>query len=195
MSMKLLRIMRTDSLVRYRHEVTGETTKANSSKKQGETEDYTGTEERDVIAHDAPLKKFDDCLQALRKVAAKVLECPPDWAETVVVKSLSISHTKNGTRSASIGFTKSIHSTSSLHGMATPFFRIDDDKEEGRRQCAPTHADMVVDMIREAEKYANGKRQQMQLPLGEAEKVKSGMSKEDLTEPIKFPEGSAAAGE
>jgi len=169
---KMLKIVRTDSLVRYRHEFKTE----------------NGVGEGDITEHDQPLKKFDDALQALGPVAAKILECDPEWAKGIVVHSLAISYTKAGTRSATIGFKKSLDSTSTMHGMDTPAFQIDDagDKEDGRRQCTPTHAKAVMTMIERAEEYAAGDRQQAQLPLAstKAEKIK----KEGGTVAM-FPEG------
>lgn len=169
---KLLKIVRTDQLVRYRHEFKTE----------------NGIGEGDITEHDAPLKKFDDALQALAPVAAKLLECDPEWAKGITVHSLAISYTKAGTRSAIIGFKKSLDSTSAMHGMDTPAFQIDDagDKEDGRRQCTPTHAKAVILMIERAEEYAAGERLQMQLPLAstKAEKIK----KEGGTLSM-FPEG------
>lgn len=174
---KMLKIVRTDSLVRYRHEFKTE----------------NGVGEGDITEHDAPLKKFDDALQALSAVAAKVLECPPDWADGITVTSLAISYTKAGTRSATIGFKKSLDSTSTMHGMDTPAFQIDDagDKEEGRRQCTPTHAKACIAMIERAEEYAAGDRQQMQLPLPstKAEKIKK-----DGGTLAMFPEGREPGG-
>lgn len=183
MNMKMLKITRTKDLVRFRHEVTI---------------DAGGLEERDVIAHEAPLKKFDDTMQALAAVVAKQLETGPDWAKGITVFSLGLSYTKHGTRSATIYFTKGLDATSTQHSLATPAFQIDDGAkgEDSRRQCPPTHAQLVIDMIKRAEDYANGKRQQMQLPLQtEAERKKAEGEKAGETGTLKFPAGSAGAGD
>lgn len=166
MNMKMLKITRTDSLVRFRHEVKTE----------------SGVEERDVTAHEAPLKKFDTALQALAAVAAKMLELPAEYAKGILVHSLGLTYTKKGTRSATIYFRKKLDATDTSHSMDTPAFQIDDggDGEDTRRQCAPKHAALVEEMITAAENYANGKRQQMQLPLEDrkpAEAEAAGQSK------------------
>jgi hypothetical protein len=169
---KILRLTRTDSLVRYRQEFKTD----------------TGIEERDITSHDAPLKKLDDALQALAPVAAKVLELPPDYAKGIVVHSVGISYTKAGTRSAIIYFKKALDATSTNHGMDTPSFQIDDagDGEEGRRQVVPKHAALVDELIDQAEDYADGKRQQVQLPLAvdRAVKIKKNGGSLEM-----FPEG------
>lgn len=184
MNMKMLKITRTKDAVRFKHEVTI---------------DAGGIEERDVTAHEAPLKIFDDALQALAAVAAKVLECDPEWANSVTVHSLAISHTKHGTRSATIGFVKALDATSTQHSMATPAFQIEDcvnKSEATRRQVAPKHAEAVLEMIKRAEDYANGKRQQMQLPFQTDDEKKKAEGKEaSETGTLKFPRGTAAAGD
>ncbi len=157
--MKMLKITRTSDLVRFRHEVTLP---------------IGTTEERDVTAHDAPKKKFDTALQALAAVAVKVLELPSEYAKGITVVSLGISHTKHGTRSATIYFTKQIDKLELEHELKTPSFRIDDpaagEDKELKRQVIPTHASLVEDMITQAIQYADGDRLQMSLPLGDKSK-------------------------
>lgn len=185
MNMKLLKITRTDTLVRFVHEVKTE----------------TGIEDRDHTAHEAPLAEFDQALANLAPVAAKVLELPPDYAVGISVHTLSLTYTKQGTRTATLTFKKQLDSTLSMHPMATPAFQIDDGGtgEDTRRQCTPKHAAAIVRMIEAAEAYANGSRQQMQLglkdkpdPEGDGEPAK-GKGKKDLTAPLQFK--GAEAGE
>lgn len=151
--MKLLKVTRTDTEVRFAHEVKTE----------------TGVETRDHTAHEAPLKKFDDALADLAAVAAKMLELPADYADGISVHTLSLTYTKQGTRSAQILFTKGLDATSTQHPLKTPFFQIEDGKkDEGtKRQCPPGAAKAVENMIDRAVEYAKGKRQQMQLGLGD----------------------------
>jgi hypothetical protein len=155
---KLIKVVRTDSFVRFIHEVKTQ----------------TGVETHNIVAHEAPLKTFDKALQALAAVAVKQLELPADYTKGIVVKSMSLSYTKHGTRSASIEFIKDLDATDGSHIITTPVFQFDDAKGEGehRRQCAPKHAALIEDMVDETIKYAKGKRQQMQLPL-ESDQEKS----------------------
>ena len=165
--LKILKITRSDSFVQIRHEVTGYTVKTNAPGQPAGVKEATGTEERDITAHEAPMKSFDKALQALTDVAANILELGEDYKKGMVVKTVAFSYTKKGTRSAAIFFTKELDATESEHRMATPFFQVDDaaDGEEGRRQCAKEHAKAIIKVISEAEKYADGERDQRMLPL------------------------------
>lgn len=165
--LKILKITRSDSFVQIRHEVTGYTVKTNSPGQPTGIKEATGTEERDITAHEAPMKSFDKAIQALTDVAANILEVGEDYKKGMVVKTVAFSYTKKGTRSAAIFFTKELDATESEHRMATPFFQVDDaaDGEEGRRQCAKEHAKAIIKVISEAEKYADGERDQRMLPL------------------------------
>lgn len=159
--MKLIKIQRTDKYVRFRQEVQGELMKANDPKNPGTSITHQGTEERDITCHEVPLKAFDDALQDLAAVACKALELPSDYSGGMTVTTLILTYTKMGTRSASIAFRKHINATETSHIMDTPVFQIDDgSKEEGRRQCTAGHAEKVCEMIKQAERYAAGKRQQ-----------------------------------
>lgn len=165
--MRLLKIIRNESFVRFVREVT--ITK--------------GTEEKqDITAHEAPLPSFDKALQALTDVAANILEVGQDYKKGMAIVSVSISHTKAGTRSVSIAFVKKIDATGTDHRLDTPVFQVDDagKGEEGgqRRQCSKKHAELVADFLDEAVKYANGKRAQQMLPLddgkGDGDEPKGG---------------------
>jgi len=152
--MKILKVIRNESFVRFVREVT--VTK--------------GTEEKqDITAHEAPLPAFDKALQALADVAVNILEVGQDYKQGMAIVSVSISHTKAGTRSVSLAFVKKIDATGTEHRLDTPVFQIDDARkgEEGgqRRQCSKKHAELVGDFLDEAVKYANGKRAQQMLPL------------------------------
>lgn len=186
--MKLRKIIRDDSFVFYSHEVKGPVIEANDPDKPGKTIKHQGLEEVEVTAHEAPLKSFDKAMQALASVAAKVLGCPPEWTDKIRVKSLAVSYTAKGTRSAVIVFTKELAATDLPHRMSTPSFRFDDaaEGEDGRRQVAPRHAELLDAMMTEAEKYADGKRQQMTLPLDDGKKAADKLDKEELTAPLKF---------
>lgn len=195
--MKLLKIQRTDTFVRFSHEAKGPTIKANDPKNPGQTKDHVSTEERVVTAHEAPMKSFDTALQALADVAANILETGQDWKKGVKVLALSMSYTKSGIRSASITFTKTLDATGEPHQMTTPLFQIDDGSTpaEGRRQCSKKHAEAVAVMIREAEKYAEGERQQTMLNFGaEDEEGETEPANGDVLDFKKENEPAEAAG-
>jgi hypothetical protein len=149
--MKILKVIRDDSFVQFRHEVSG----------------HDSVEDRDIIAHEAPLKSFDICLQALAAVACAMLQLPPDYAIGMTVRTLTVSHTKRGTRSVVIKVIKALDTTRRNHPITTPQFKIDDgaEGEEGSMECEQSHAEMVDAMIYEVEQYANGDRQQALLPF------------------------------
>lgn len=168
--MKMLSIMRTESFVRFTHEVKGPTIKANDPKNPGTVTETSGIEEHKVTAHEIPLASFDKALQALAEVAVNILELGEPYKKGITVRKLAISYTKTGTRSAAITFDKALDATGTLHQMSTPFFRID-DADDGRRQCAKGHAARVVTMINEAEGYAVGERQQGILNFKEPEEA------------------------
>jgi hypothetical protein len=149
--MKILKAVREDNYVQFRQEVDG----------------HNSTEEHDIKAHEAPLVSFDTHLQALAPVACKVLEFPPSYAEGATVKSVTVSHTKRGTRSVAIKIVKTLDATGNAHAITTPLFQIDDaaEGEEGRKQVSQAHADACGVFLLEVEKYASGERQQRLLPL------------------------------
>lgn len=184
---KLLKISRDESAVRFRHEVQGETLKLPDPKNPGKTIDHTSMEERTVVAHETPLKSFDEALQELTSVACSILELGVSYQKGIEVRALGISYTKHGTRSAQIFFRKYLDKTETWHPLATPVFQIDEPKsqETSKRQCSAPHAKLVADMIREANKYAAGKRQQTLLDFDGKAK---GDSDDDgpSTEPLQF---------
>ncbi len=98
--------------------------------------------------------------------------CPSDWSEGIEVVSLSLSYTENGTRTAIISFSKKLLKGTAFHPLKTPAFQIEDDKSDAsqKRQCQPKHADLVVDVIKEAQRYVLGERGQGILGFKEEEK-------------------------
>lgn len=149
--MKILKITREDSVVQFKHEVQGQ----------------EATEERDHKAHEAPLKSFDNALQALTSVVCTIMEVGKAYARGMTIRSLSISYTKKGTRSASIKFGKHLDATDQNHFTSTPVFQFDDpaDGEEGKKQCSTPDAQLIATAIAETVRYAKGERQQRLLPL------------------------------
>lgn len=165
--LKIVKITRADAFVQIKHEVTGYTVKTNSPGQPGGVKESAGTELRDITAHEAPMKTFDKAMQALTDVVVSILETGQEWKKGIVIKTVAFSYTKKGTRSAAIFFSRDLDATDTAHRMATPFFQVDDaaDGEEGRMQCAKEHSKAIKKLITEAEKYADGERDQRMLPL------------------------------
>jgi len=157
--MKLLRIIRDESFVRFIREVT--ITK--------------GTEKQDITAHEAPLPSFDKAMQALKEVVVNILDIGNEYKHSMTITAMTISHTKHGTRSVSINFLKTLTATEANHRLNTPMFQIDDSSEgeEGRKQCAKKHGELVAKFIEEAEAYASGERAQQMLPLDDGKSQKA----------------------
>lgn len=117
----------------------------------------------DLKAFEAPLPSFDAALTALGPVVAKAMGCDPAWGqEGIEIVGLALSYTENGIRTVEINFAKMLLGGTKLHPLKTPAFQIDDGKtaEDGKRQCTPKHADLVIDAIKEAQRYVLGERSQ-----------------------------------
>jgi hypothetical protein len=150
--MKILKVIRRDDEVEFHHEVQG----------------HMATDTRKITAHEAPLKAFDDTLQALADVVVSINELGQGYKKGMVITSLAVHYTAKGTRSAVINFTKALDATGKKsHGWCTPQFRFEDaeEGEEGRMECAKKHSELIATMIEHVEAYANGERQQRLLPL------------------------------
>jgi len=169
--MKLLRIIRSESFVRFRREIHGHDERFNDSANPGTTKTVSGVEQHDITTHEAPLKSFDDAMQAMSDAVCNILEVGQEYKKGMIITSMSISHTKHGTRSVAIAFKKALTATETNHSMVTPMFQIDNvlDGEEGRMQCTKLHAEQIAEFIEEAIRYAEGDRAQQMLPLDDGE--------------------------
>jgi len=125
------------------------------------------TAETTYRAKEAPMQSFTKAWDKIIKMIPNIMEVPAEWIESVKVKSLSISYTKNGTRSVQIGFDKTYTITEKSKAEKTPFIQFDlpAEGESEPRQCATKHATDFATVITEMEKYAKGERQQLLLPL------------------------------
>lgn len=148
---KLLQITRSDKFVQYKVQ------------RKGQTAEETAT----ITAHEAPLASFDKALQDLAVTACRALQLPSDYAEGMQVLSVTFSYTQKGTASCVISFEKTLDKHEVPHRMATPSFRFEKPAqgEDGRMQCTPGEAEKIETLVKEADKYIDGKRQQMILPL------------------------------
>lgn len=120
-----------------------------------------------------PLATFNKAFEALVPVATTILETDDQWQHGVTVEKLTISRTKQGTRSVQLRITKQLDSRSDmLHRIQTPFVQIDKpaDGESGEVQVTPPHQKAICKAILEAEAYASGKRSQQTLDFDTAKK-------------------------
>lgn len=169
---KILKVVRTDSFVEITQEVSRVSEQKAEPKPGAKATDkptmkeVTSFEELRAKTHEAPLPAFDEALQALGSVVGTIMGAGADWGQTgVEVTGVAMSYTEHGIRSAQILFTKSLLKGESTHPLKTPMFQIDDGKttDQGKRQCAPKHAEAIVDFLKEAQRYALGERSQQLL--------------------------------
>lgn len=133
-----------------------------------ETQGHKALEEREVTAHEAPLASFDEALEGLRTVARSIVELKD--SKLITVYRMDISYTKHGTKSAQLYFVRVLQATEAKHPLKTPVFQFEDpaEGEQGKRQCTKAEAKAIELMLTEAERYINGERQQMLLPIDAA---------------------------
>lgn len=161
--MKVLKVIREKTEITFKHEVKG----------------AVGLETETRVTHEAPLKTFDTSLQKLVTPTCYILGTGQQWGDEIVIKSLTISYTTKGTRSAKIGFVRTLSATEKDHPMDTPMFQFDEpaDGEEQKRECDKRHAEAIDKFITEAEKYASGDRLQILLDLPKNEPKKPAKDK------------------
>lgn len=168
---KILHVKRADKFVEIQHEsrrtteqlVDVEKSKNQRSGEKPATRTGESFERIGLKAYEAPLPSFDNALAALTPVVAKAMGCDPAWGkEGIEVTGFGLSYTESGIRTVEINFNKSLLGGAKLHPLKTPAFQIDDGKttEDGKRQCTPSHAELVVDAIKEAQAYVLGNRSQ-----------------------------------
>lgn len=135
-------------------------------------DDAAATEERTIIAHEAPLPELIAAFAKLSPVVCEILEVEPAWADGLSVFRLTITYTKAGTRSVKFRATKQLECRKDyLHKIDIPFVQIDkpQDGESGQIDITDKkHLKLVLEAIKQAERYANGERSQALLNFDEA---------------------------
>lgn len=135
-------------------------------------DDTVAKEERAIVAQEAPLPELMNAFGKLGPVFCKILEVDEAWADGLTVYRLTISHTKAGTRSVKMFATKQLECRKDfLHRVDCPFIQIDKpaDGESGQIDIEDKkHLKLVLDAIKQAERYANGERSQSLLNFDEA---------------------------
>ena len=135
-------------------------------------DDTVATEERTIVAHEAPLPELTNAFSKLSAVFCEIMEFEPSYADGLNVTRLGISCTKAGTRSVRFRATKQLECRRDyLHRMDCPLVQIDKpaDGESGEVDVQDKkHVKLVLAAIKAAEDYANGKRSQSLLNFDEA---------------------------
>lgn len=129
------------------------------------------TEERQIVAHEAPLPELAASFAKLSKVFCQVMELDEGYEDGLAVFRLSISYTKAGTRSVRLRATKQLECRRDyLHKIEAPMVQIDKpaEGESGEIQIEKKSVALVAKAIHEAERYANGERSQSLLNFDEA---------------------------
>lgn len=134
--------------------------------------DEAATEERTIVAHEAPLPELTNAFAALSAVFCEILELEPIYADGLSVTRIGISYTKAGTRSIRMRATKQLNCRKDyLHKMDCPMVQIDSpaDGESGQIDIEDkNHIAAIMTAINRAEDYANGKRSQTLLDFDDA---------------------------
>ena len=139
----------------------------------GNPEDETvASEERTIMAHEAPLPELTNAFAKLAPVVCEIIEVDQSWADGLNISRIAISYTKAGTRSVRFKCTKQLECRKDfLWKLDTPMVQIDKpaDGESGEVDITDKkHMKLVLDAIKQAERYANGERSQSLLNFDEA---------------------------
>jgi len=130
------------------------------------------TEERTIVAHEAPLPELTSSFAKLAAVFCEIMEFDPSYADGLNVTRIGLSYTKQGTRSIRFRATKQLECRRDyLHKMDCPMVQIDKpaEGESGEVDLKDKkHVKLVTAAIKAAEDYANGKRSQTLLNFDEA---------------------------
>ncbi len=139
------------------------------------------TVESKVTSKSEPLPEFHEAVAQLPTVFCSVMELDPTWKEGLIIDKVSISRTKQGTRSVVLSGTKQLECRSEfLHPVATPCVQIDhaSDGESGAVAIPAPLAEAVARAIEEAERYMNGERAQGEINFNEAKAALNATAKQ-----------------
>lgn len=135
-------------------------------------DENVATEERSVVAHEQPLPELPSAFGALPPVFCEIMELPAEYATGLSITGITISHTKQGTRSVKLHAKKQLETrTDFLHPISSPMIQIDKpaEGESGDVQLKDKKKlNALNKAIKEAERYADGKRSQKLLDFSTA---------------------------
>jgi hypothetical protein len=128
---------------------------------------------QEIITHgeQEPLPEFNTAFDDLRNIFCDVCELPKSFAEGLTITKLTITYTKQGTRSVSLAVKKELETrTDHLWAFECPFFQVDEavDGESGSVKINKEAQDAFLTAIHEAERYAAGDRSQGLLNFDES---------------------------
>ena len=132
---------------------------------EGASIDWSTTDHETTIHHSAkngtaPAPSFRLAVDALKEDVRELMELPEGWMDTVTVKGISASYDDDGTIEASLSFTKKFKCGRAV-GMSTKRVRQRaDHTEKGSGFMSEELEAKVKDIIREAEQYVSGLREQ-----------------------------------
>lgn len=127
--------------------------------------------ESKVTSKSEPLPEFTEAFANLGTVFCSIMELDPSWREGLTITHLSISRTKQGTRSVTLSGTKQLECRSGfLHPVSTPCVQVDDatEGESGAVAIPMALQEAVEEAIEQAERYMNGERSQAEINFQEA---------------------------
>ena len=133
-------------------------------------EKSVGTNESEKTQHAAkeqPMASFYKQFGKVGLMIPNIMEVDQEWENSCTLKTIRLSYTKKGTRSAKLIFDKIFRITGKSKKLETPMFQFDNpaDGEEQPRECSKKQATDLAVMMDEMCKYAKGERQQTLLPL------------------------------
>ena len=136
--------------------------------------------ESKITSKAEPLPEFHEAVAQLPTVFCSVMELDPSWKNGLVIDKVSISRTKQGTRSVVLSGTKQLECRSEfLHPVSSPCIQIDDssDGESGAVAIPSALAEVVAKAIDQAERYMNGERAQGEINFNEAKAALNAVAK------------------
>jgi hypothetical protein len=145
-----------------------------------ETDDTNDLIVSTITAKEEPLDSMTKAWSRLPEVFCEIMEITETdakgkphypYASGLVVNTIAIRRTKQGTRSVILGATKQLECRRDfLHTMETPCVQIDaaSDGESGAVEIDKKLADLVCKAIHESERYLAGERSQKVFDFDEA---------------------------
>jgi len=149
-----------------------------------------GETEKSEKCPEAPLAELGTSFANLNPVVCAIMGFPPSYGDGLSVYKVSLCHTKAGTRSVKMKFTKVIDMTGGeLHKIDTPFIRIDlpSDGESGSRELKDGHVHLVELALKEISRYISGERSQTLLNFSETKAGLNALAQKGQNDLLEFP--------
>ncbi len=129
-----------------------------------------GSTTNKVVAKEAPLKSLYVALNDLREPLVDLIPLFRPFVDRFKINGVDVSYTKTGTRSVSIKWELPVDNVNTNLSGEKLLFPIDDpvSGDEGKAYRPPLPKESngkIAAFLDEAEKYIQGNRQQLRLPL------------------------------